>query len=299
MSDGGTIDVHQHLWPPAFVDALRARTNRPLLRGWTLYTDGEPPYEVDPQAHDVAARLSAEAGSDRVLVSLSSPLGIETLPPDQAQPLLDVWHDSALALPAPFQSWAAVAASEPDLGDLKGRFEAGTVGLQVGAGELATPAALERLAPAMRICEEFSRPVLVHPSRVDPLGAVPGWWAPVVQYTAQLQAAWWSWQVAGRSLLPDLRICFVAGAGLAPAQHERFSARAGDSFVVDPDVYVDTSSYGRQGLDSLTRALGIDVVVLGSDRPYADRPDLSSLGAAAARAISRTNPIRLLEGSSR
>ncbi len=42
---------------------------------------------------------------------------------------------------------------------------------------------------------------------------------------------------------------------------------AAGSEPVDPDVFVDTSSYGAQGLDALTRALGIDSIVLGSDRP--------------------------------
>ena len=88
----------------------------------------------------------------------------------------------------------------------------------------------------------------------------------------------------------DLRICFVAGAGLAPVQHERFSARGGGRFVVDPDTYVDTSSYARQGVDALTRVLGIDVVVLGSDRPYAEPVD-AHLGDAARHAIAVTNPL--------
>ena len=43
----GTVDVHQHLWPDELVDRLRARSRAPYLRGWTLYTDGEPPYDVD------------------------------------------------------------------------------------------------------------------------------------------------------------------------------------------------------------------------------------------------------------
>lgn len=60
-------------------------------------------------------------------------------------------------------------------------------------------------------------------------------------------------------------------------------------------MFVDTSSYGRQGLDHLTRALGIDPVVLGSDRPYAE-PVETDLGRAARHAVSVTNPRRLLEG---
>ena len=48
-----SVDVHQHLWTPSLVDALRRRTRPPFLDGWTLVLDGEPPYEADPADHDV------------------------------------------------------------------------------------------------------------------------------------------------------------------------------------------------------------------------------------------------------
>ena len=130
--------------------------------------------------------------------------------------------------------------------------------------------------------------------------SLPVWWPAVVDYSAQLQAAWWAWHAAGRAMFGRLRICFAAGAGLAPCHHERFRARGGGRLVIDRDVFVDTSSYGRQGIDALIRALGIDVVVLGSDRPYTTRADLEALGhgAAARRAICISNPNRLLEGGS-
>ena len=73
----------------------------------------------------------------------------------------------------------------------------------------------------------------------------------------------------GATLFPRLRVLFAAGAGLAPVHHERHVARGGEPPTIDPDVYVDTSSYGPQALDALVRVLGIDVLVLGSDRPYA------------------------------
>ena len=293
-----TIDVHQHLWPTAFVEALRRRTRAPMLRGWTLHTDGEAPYEVDGAAHDPNARAALDPDTDRILVSLSTPLGIERLPPSQAQPLLDAWHDGAAALPAPFEAWAAVSSIDPELDGLGALLAGGFVGLQVGAGDLASPAAVEKLLPVLYRCQELDRPVLVHPGPVENFSAdSPPWWAPVVQYAGQLQAAWWAWSVAGRSSLPTLRICFAAGAGLAPVHHERFSARGGGPFVVDPDVFVETSSYGRQGVDALTRALGIDVVVVGSDRPYAAPVDVTPLGAAAVRAVREANPARLLEGA--
>ena len=163
---------------------------------------------------------------------------------------------------------------------------------------------MESVAPLLAVAEAHDRPVLVHPGPADSVAAqgLPVWWPALVPYVAQQQAAWWSWHVAGRSLLPTLRICFAAGAGLAPIQHERLLARGGRLSApgrpLDPDVFVDTSSYGPQAIDALVRVLGIDAIVLGSDRPYAD-PAALGLGAAADRAIAHTNPIRLLDGGSR
>jgi hypothetical protein len=317
----GLVDVHQHLWPPALIDALRARTAAPRLTpdgtdGWTLHLPGEPPYAVRAADHDVTARQALEAGTSLALVSLSSPLGIEDLAPDDAAPLLAAWHEGAARLPAPFGAWAAVTRLEPDLAELKDRLAAGFAGLQVPATWLATPAALERLAPVLEVCERADRPVLVHPGAVtpgdrrdgtDPRGRtdprdradLPGWWAAVVDYPTQLQAAWWAWHAAGRTLLPGLRIGFVAGAGLAPVHHERLQARGGSPGTVDADVFVETSSYGPQAVDALVRALGIDGIVLGSDRPYALPGDVRpTMGTAAARAIENTNPRRYLEGGS-
>jgi hypothetical protein len=292
-------DVHQHLWPAELLEQLRRRSTPPMVRDWTLHTAGEAPYELDPADHDAAARALLDPGTTRVLLSLSTPLGIELLAPDEAAPLLDAWHAGALALPEPFGAWASVTALDPDLDGLKGRLSDGFVGLQVSAAELADPHAVEAVAPVLRLCEQLDRPVLVHPGPVPaPTPGAPVWWAPVVTYVAQLQAAWWAWSVAGRHLLPDLRLCFAAGAGLAPVHHERFAARGGGRFVVDNDVFVDISSYRRQGIDALTRALGIDAVVLGSDRPYAEPPDTDQAfaGDAAAHAICVANPRRLLEG---
>jgi hypothetical protein len=293
-------DVHQHLWPAELIEQLRRRTAPPYLRGWTLYLDGEPPYEVDPADHDPDARAALDPAVGRVLLSLSSPLGIEAMHPDEARPLIDAYHEGVLALPDPFGGWAAVTDTDPDLDGLKGLLTGGFVGVQLPAQLLAGPRRVEGIAPVLALCAELDRPVLVHPGPAAPMAGeeVPGWWPAVVDYPAQLQAAWWAWHAVGRKLVADLRLCFVAGAGLAPVHHERFAARGGGRFVVDHEVFVDVSSYRLQGVDALTRALGIDAVVLGSDRPYAVPPDLGpgGLGVAAEHAICVTNPQRLLEG---
>jgi hypothetical protein len=291
------VDVHQHLWPAPLVDALRARNRPPMMRGWVLHTAQEAPYAVDPRHHDPACRALIDPSVGRIVLAPSAPLGIEDLPPAEASVLLDAWHDGVRDLGSPFAGWAAISSIDPDLDGLKMLLDdSALVGLQIPATLICDPAALERAAPVLRRCEELGKPVFVHPGPASGAGGAPDWWPAVVDYVAQLQAAWWAWFAVGRILLPRLRICFAGGAGLAPAHHERLQERGGGPFVIDRGVYVDTSSYGRQGVDALVRALGIDGVVLGSDRPYAEPADPGQ-GEAAWRQISRNNPVRLIEGT--
>ncbi|MCY7394981.1 MAG: amidohydrolase [Nocardioides sp.] len=291
----GAIDVHQHLWPAELVEALRVRGHPPYLRGWTLHTDGEAPYDVAPDDHDVDARvaLDREAGTVLACVSLSAPLGIESLP--DASVLLDAWHAGAQALPEHFRAWASVTTSDPDLPALTTRLAAEAfVGLQLPATALLTPAAWEAAGPVLTVAARAGKPLLVHPGPARATADVPGWWPAVVDYVGQLQAAWWAWQaVDGRALLPGLRVVFGAAAGLAPVHHERHVIRGGSERPIDPDLYVDSSGYGPRALDAVVRVLGIDALVLGSDRPYAD-PLAELFGDAATHAVRITNPARLL-----
>ncbi|MFI6499046.1 amidohydrolase family protein [Nonomuraea typhae] len=278
-----SIDVHQHLWTHAFVEALRARTAPPYLDGWTLILDGEPPYEVDPADHDPATR---EAG-ELALVSLSSPLGIESLPPEDAWPLIDAYHDGALGLPAPFGAWAATCHREPDPERLAEDLDRGFAGLQI-------PATAEPLDELLDVLVERDLPLFVHPGPAASATGRPSWWPAVVPYVQQMHAAWYHFHTVVRPRHPRLRVCFALLAGLAPLHSERLLARGGAGRgLVDPGFFVETSSYGPRAIDAIVRELGVDVVVNGSDAPYATAPD-PGLGSAAAHAIRVTNPRRLL-----
>ena len=290
------IDLHQHLWPATFVELLRRRTRAPYLRDWQLVTEGEPAYAIRPGDHEVDRRIDQDrrAGIGLACVGLSSPLGIESLPRDEAAALIGAWHTGVCELPEHFAAWASVPAVEPDLIELTHLLGRAFVGVQLPATTLCSPAGWDAAGEVLRVAELSGKPVFVHPGPTSPAAALPSWWAPVVGYVAQLQAAWWAWHAfGGRQQFPRLRLVFAAGAGLAPVHHERLTARGGRLGAVDPDVFVDTSSYGAQGLDALTRALGIDSIVLGSDRPYAE-PLRSLLGEAATRAVRVDNPRRAL-----
>ena len=295
-TDAPVVDVHQHVWPGTLIESLRARRSPPRLRGWTLELAGEPDYEVGPRDHDVDARaaLARADGLDLALVSLSSPLGIESLPPGEAGELLDAYHGGALALPEPFGAWAAACLTDVDAGALSRELERGFVGLQLPATSLLDREGYDNAGPLLEVLEDAGLPLMVHPGPVAPTAAEePPWWPAVVTYVQQMHAAWFAFRVHGRPRHPRLRVCFAMLAGLAPLHSERVAARAGDRSVVDPDVFLGVSSYGTRAVDATVRVLGIDALVNGSDRPYADPPSLD-LGPAALHAIRSANALRLL-----
>jgi hypothetical protein len=321
-----TIDVHQHLWPAPFLAALRARPVAPRLDGWTLHLPGEPPFAVDPAHHDVGARvaLAEEDGLALAAVAPSAALGLERLPRDEFAELAAAWQDGAADLPVPFRWWATAQTPE----QLRAALDGGALGLELGAAALAAPGGLDRVAPLLDVLDAAGAPVLIHPGPAgsaayggssglaseraedaamayrpeggdDDLPAAahrPAWWAAAVPYVAELHAAWWAWADGGRARFPHLPVCFVALAGLGPLHGERVRARGGArGGTVDPFTYVETSSYGTQGVDAVIRVLGIDVVCHGTDRPYSGPVPLG-FGDAAEHAIRTANPTRLLAG---
>ena len=296
---GRATDIHQHLWPPAMLEALRRRPAPPRLTGdgWTLELAGEPDYVVDPADHDPDARvaLARRDGLERVLVSLSSPLGIESLPGDEAAELLGAWHEGALRLPAPFGAWAAASLHEIDPAALARELDRGFVGLQLPATALLDAAGYAHVGDLLELLAVRGRPLFIHPGPATGAGAgAPAWWPAVVDYVAQMHAAWFAFRAFGRPRHPRLRVVFAMLAGLAPLHGERFAARAGERTVADPDTLLETSSYGPRAIDAIVRVSGVDALVHGSDRPYAPPPQ-SGLGDAGETALRVVNPARLLD----
>lgn len=301
------IDLHQHLWSAELIDRLRARSRPPFVRGWTLHLDGERPFEIATADHDMEHRVVADEidGIGTAVVSLSAPLGIESLSPASAGLLLDAYHRGVRDLPEHFRAWASVrtdaTADATALAELL-RDDV-FVGLQLPATTLLTPEAWERAGALLDVVELANAALFVHPGPepTRPLArSLPAWWAPTVGYSAQLQAAWWAWHAADvRRSHPRLRVLFAAGAGLAPLLAERQALRDPDGELgrgaIDPLLFLDTSGHGPRALEALVHSVGIDALALGSDRPYASPLD-HLLDAAATHAVRVANPRRLLRG---
>lgn len=257
----GATDVHQHLWPEPLLAALARRRRPPLLRrdgrGWTLRIAGEPEWPVDPADHDPErrARLVAADGLDRAVVALSSPLGVEALPADEAQALIDAYHDGVDDLPAPLASWAAAGLRDPDPAALAGELDRGRVGLCLPALALAGPAGVARCAPLLTALEDRGAPLFVHPgpapSSPSPAAGPgePSWWPALTSYVAQMRA------------------CFAMLAGLAPLHDERLASRGVALDAPGPGMFLDTSSYGPVAIAAVAAVAGREALVHGSDRP--------------------------------
>jgi hypothetical protein len=297
------VDIHQHVWPDVLVEELRRRSQPPRLDGWTLLTSSEPPFAVNPADHDVGRQAvqTARDGVGLVVIGLSSPLGIEYLVPEDAEPLLDAYHNGVTELGAPFAGWAAACLAAIDASGLAKQLDRGFVGLQLPATAVADESGYRWCSPLLDVLAERDLPLFIHPGPAAGARAGgPAWWAALVPYVQQLHAAWFAFRAYGRPAYPRLRVCFTALAGLGPLHGERLAARGGADplarGVVDSHMFVETSSYGNRAVDSVLRVLGVDMLVFGSDRPYAQpRPDLG-LGDAARHAIRVTNPARLLQG---
>src|SRR3954454_11949791 len=296
------VDVHQHLWSEPLVGALARRRHPPRVRrgpgGWWLDLAGEPPCRLHLDDPGARAGLGRAAGVHRALVGRSSPLGIECLAPDEAEPVLDAYHAGVAELPSAFGGWASVALRDLETAPaaLAARLDEGFTGLCLPAGALATPGAVDRLAGLLDVLERRDAPLFVHPGPAPPAtDPVPAWWPALTGYVEGLHAAWHAFAAAGRSAHPRLRVVFAALAGGAPLHLERIAARGGPlSSAFDTRVFYEISSYGSRMIDAMLRIVGVDQLVHGSDRPVVEPPDARALGPATWRALADVNPTRLL-----
>jgi hypothetical protein len=297
------IDVHQHLWPEPFIAALERRTEPPCLRRsrdeLTLVLAGEPEAPFEPAPHDPGRRLTEirADGMDRALVGMSCPLGVETLPRAEAQPLLDAWHEGVFALGEPFGVWGAVALDGARGDDVDALLDRGAVGIALPAGAFVTREGTARVGPVLEALVARDRPLLVHPGAARAGSPALPWWPASVGYVAELYAAWHGFAVWARPAHERLRVVFVALAGGAPLHVERIAARGGPALAAfDPLTFYETSSYGPRAIEAVGGVVGVDQLVHGSDRPVVSSPPVHRLGPAGDHALTSVNPARLLTG---
>lgn len=278
-----TYDVHQHLWPEPLIEALRARSERPRLRGSVLELPSGD-WEANLADHTLGARLELLDRDEIDVALISCPPTLEL----DAE-LEDAYHEGILDI---------VRASGGRLVALAcGAARDGFAGACVPAWSLDGLAELE---PILTELDRRGDVLFVHPGPAAVPAGAPGWWPAVVDYTAQMQAAYAAWIATSADRWPNVRVVFAILAGGAPVQLERLASRGVDSrSIARPNVYLDTASYGPRALELALATYGVGQIVYGSDAPVIDsRPTLQSVrgfGEAVADAVCADNAGRLLQ----
>jgi 6-methylsalicylate decarboxylase len=285
-----SVDFHQHLWPESFVSALSRRDRPPCLRGSVLELAWQPPGEVDLGAHDLDTRLELldRDEIDVAVVSLSTALGIDELPQEEAEELATSYEEGILEVSA--------AAAGRIVPLAAGRMREGFAGATLSAEAIVEA---DAIAPLLDELQAHEKVAFVHPAASPGATASPGWWAEVVDYTAQMQRAYAVWLAEGAARWPELRIVFAILAGGGPFQLERLRSRGVDTRdALHPNVYFETASYGRRAIELCLSTFGVGNVVYGSDVPVIDSvftlDAVRGFGQAVADTLCRENPARLL-----
>jgi predicted TIM-barrel fold metal-dependent hydrolase len=279
-----STDIHQHLWPPSFFSALAKRSQPPRLRGRSLELAGAPAWTLDVAAHELDKRLALmdRVELDQAVVSLQPTLGVD-------RELMETWEDGILELAAAAGGRVIpLAATEP---------RQGFAGLTVAGSELLD---LNALAPRLDALTESGGWLFVHPGPAVTPPELPAWWPAIVDYTAEMQAAYVAWLAAGAARWPTLDVVFAILAGGAPIQLERMAARGVDErSAMLPRIWFDTATYGRRALNLAMSTFGVEPMLFGSDIPVL-APDAAidvvrSFGEAVTDAVLSSNPGRLLK----
>ena len=232
---------------------------------------------VDGRVPARRADLVRADGLDLAVVALSSPIGIEALPREEADGLIEAYLRGVAGLGPEFAAWGPVALDRPNPADVDARIADGCVGISLPAAALDGAEAIEQIGPVLDRIAAHRVPLFVHPGPgpgttiETPALNEPLWWRALTDYVTQMQSAWLTFAALDRREHPELPVLFALLAGCAPLQSERLTARGGPApDLRDPLTYYDTSSYGPNALATLSGLVGPEQLVYGSDRPVVE-----------------------------
>ena len=283
-----TYDLHQHLWPEAFVEALRERKTPPRLDGDVLETC-EGRFEVDLAQHDPETRLAAldRDEIDVAVLSLQPSLGLRDLAAPECEELELAWAEAVRELDSTrFRAFSPSCVRE------------GFVGVSLGSSAFLD---FDAVAPTLDAAADGGAPPssCIRRRVAPPATQRPEWWEWVVGYPARMQEAYVAWLAFGRERWPTLRVLFAMLGGGGPFQLERLARRGVDvRSALDPNTFFDVSTHGRRAIELCVETFGVGQLVYGSDTPVVDsRPTLDAVrgfGDAVTHVLQSDTPARIL-----
>ncbi|MGH7022138.1 MAG: amidohydrolase family protein [Caulobacteraceae bacterium] len=319
-----TIDVHTHMFTPAYMELLKARGGEYNLRvrpdGQTEVFRRDTPVVLPQKGHfDYALRLrDMDAGAiDLAIVSLTCPNVF--------------WGDEATSRQAARESNASMAAAQrawPDriawlaslpwqypraaLEELARGRDAGAAGVMVLANIAGASLTDARFAPVWAEIDRLALPVLVHPTDLPGIEAMDmrrydlSW---SVGFIADTTLAFARMIFDGfLDLYPNLGLIAAHGGGALPyivgrfdkgdeveiPSRRRMKARPSDYLK---RIWYDCITYHPGALRYLIEVAGADRVLFGTDYPHQVHDMKGSMANTAALPDAARTAIR--EGNAR
>ncbi len=290
------VDVHAHLYPRPFMEALAAHGP---AHGVRLTADAPPflcfegitYWRYTDAFHDVDARLALmdRAGVDTQYLSLGPPM-VYWAPPEVGLALSRIHNDEIAkvgrAHPDRFVGFAAVPLQDPAraIAELDRAVDLGLRGVGIGSNVHGRPLDDKDFWPFYERAETLDLPIFIHP--INPLGQPA-----IHDYRLDLIVGFpMDTTIAAVRLIyggvlerfPRLRICLAHLGGALPFLRERVIIGyqvgavfgAGIKITKSPDAYLerfwlDSVSYYDPAMVCGIAAVGVDRIVMGSDAPFA------------------------------
>ncbi len=295
-----TVDVHNHWYPPEFLEHLVSRSEPPYARqtgptSYVCYAPGDVIVaHIDRPGHyDLKARIDDldKAGLDTQIMSFTIP-GPESLPSDEgvywAKRINDAYAQAVHDHPGRFYAMASLPYQAPDEAarELERCYkELGVKGIQMFSNINGDPPHLDKYDAIFALANEWELPILVHP-------AVP-WTAQLMDQLRipyQLYGYTVDSSLSVISLIfhgvfakyPRLKVVHSHLGGIVPYLVQRlrhawkgYSAEWGLELSEAPDivyekrVWPDTTSFYLPAMKCALEWVGPDHLVVGTD--YAHR----------------------------
>lgn len=328
------IDLHAHYVPPVLAARLRERTGAPCI---ARLPGGDEVLQLpvgslafNAAYTDIDARVAFmdEQGVDMQILSFPGLFGADSLPVDEARPLVRLFNEAAAdacrRFPRRFLGLAALPladtqAAYADLEDCIGRL--GLCGVILPINGFVSLEQARRLAPVLAFAHRMKLHVFIHPGRrPDEVPALStGKTAPFSDSFLPRQALAVQSQVASAlvtlaftdflAAYPDATFHVANLGGTLAMVVERMDHASrlrspGDALpsarLRESRVHVDCSSLGPRALELAVAAFGADKIVLGTDCPIfstewtLDAVREARLSHAEREAILGANAARLL-----
>ncbi len=316
------IDVHWHLVPPSFVNAILS--GKCPIKG-RIEQEGDEPVIVLESGF--RQELSRELTDPALAIARMDQLGLDVVAPSVAPPLMHYDADPAMAVqiartindglaeaagayPTRFRPLATLPLQDPGAAVAELRravTELGFAGTQIATNVNDRSLGHEDFYPFWEAVRDLDCFVLFHP--FNPIGRKDRLNKPYLMNFVGLPV---DTAAAVASLIFDgvyerfgpLKTCFSHGGGAFPYLLGRwehgYHARLKGRIAVKPprsyldSVYADTVTHSDAGLRFLIETLGAEHVVLGSDYPF-DMGEADPNGAME-RAVADPETRRLVGG---